>query len=266
MRYFRNCLVSLGLAFACSAGAAEPTPDTAQARADQLRTEADRRFEAGDYAGALQPLLEGYALTHDARFLFNVGVTYHSLGSCELARQYYDQYLLQDPRGAFVDGAHAALQSLAPVCPAAAVARGEPAAATESTRAPVAIGAPVRTTPAAEPSNSGNWLAWSFSSAGGVALVVAGVAGARWAGAAADYANLVASSEQSAQSWDECCAARGHRLEAREAHAQSLTLALGAASLLLAGTGAALWWFGTNGEVTVAVHSGGGGLAYGVQF
>jgi tetratricopeptide (TPR) repeat protein len=215
---------------------------TPEARAERLRAEADRHFAAGDYRAALPPLSEGYALTHDARFLLNLGVTYHWLGECQLARDSYERYLQTAPPDQHQATARAARDALEPVCGrsslrvdgaiAAPPRDSEPASPSTYTEAAEAAHQPERVSYA---------VTGSLISAGSAALVGAGLAGIAWSRSHGQYRDLLERAAESGQSWDGCCAEHGETLEAREARYRALTVGLGIGGVALLATGIVLW-------------------------
>lgn len=259
--------------------ASEPELPTAE-RVEALRIEADREFSAGNHRAALDSLLEGYRLSRDPRFVFNLGVTYHWLGECELARDSYARYLRESANGPHRDKAARALEALAPVCGRAPASQAAPSLAPQSVAplAPQAVAplapqaapsltpqappmaprigpAPQPSAPMAAPEPDNTW-AWSLISAGGVALASAGVTGVLWHEARSDYRDLVARASRGGQAWDACCAARAARLDARTVRYRALSVGLGVGSLALLGAGAVLWRSSASAELSVAAGDG----------
>lgn len=275
MRATRRLVVvgALALVQAWRAGpalASEPqAPD--EARAESLRAEADREFAAGHYRQAIEPLTRGYALTHDPRFLLNLGVTYHWLGECELARDSYEQFSRVAEDGPLRTKALDALEALEPVCGLPRAAEATPARA-PAARDAVSSGLPVLlpapnavSTPSHPP--LGNLAAWTFLSVGAGALVGAAVSGALWWSSSSDYRGLVADAPQSGQTWDACCAERGEQLETRKARYRAVTAGLGIGSAVLLATGVVLWRSGETEQAELSVALGDGvGVRYGASF
>lgn len=228
-------------------------------QAERFRAEADREFAAGNYRKAIEPLARGYALTHDARFLLNLGVTYHWLGECELARDNYEAFLKVATDGPQRAEAVQALEALYPLC-------GRSGAAPPSPRSPRESHAvPDDTLPnVAAPSNS---LAWSLISVGGGALLGAAVTGVLWRSSRSEYRELTAGASSRGQTWEACCADRGERLEASMARYRALTAGFGVGSAVLIAAGAALWRSQETEPAGLSLALGDGlGLRYGAAF
>jgi hypothetical protein len=252
--------------------ASEPEPPEA-ARAESFRAEADREFAAGNYRAAIEPLTQGYALTHDPRFLLNLGVIYHWLGECELARDNYEQFSRAAADGPLRTEALEALEALYPVCGRSRSAEPRPAAAPDGV-SPRPLPAPNAATahdPARNPSmgtpSAGNVAGWSFISVGAGAMLGAAVSGALWWSSTSDYRALVAAAPSSGQTWDACCAERGDRLQARAARYRAVTAGLGIGSAVLIATGVVLWRSRETEQAELSLALGDGvGLRYGAAF
>jgi tetratricopeptide (TPR) repeat protein len=223
------------------------------ARAAALRAEADTRFAGGDYEGALRVLRHGYALTRDLRFLFNLGVTYHSLGECELARDHYQRYLQEEPAGPFHEEAGAALVALHPVCgrePARSEQRAPPLA-------PSALPRQERSEAAPSPVRSTRVWKYALFSVGGAGLVATGFAASLWSRAHSDYAALIGEASREGRAWDECCARRGEQLEARQARYRIWTAGVGIGSLLALGSATVLLLSESREQLSLTLGAGG---------
>jgi len=249
-----------GLLVAGSAQAVEPGADADPGpRIEELRVAADRAFEAGDYRAALAPLTEGYALSRDPRFLFNLGVTHHALGECEAARESYEQYESEDPGGKFHGAALGALETLYGICGQSAVLPpavllpavlppaplAVPAPAMLPVPAlgpsPASVAAPLTASDQAEPDRGRRIAAWSLLSVGGATLIATGVTGVLWAQAHSDYEHLVAGAANDGSTWDACCAAHAGDLESQQSRYRALTLGFGIGAAVSLVAGAVLW-------------------------
>jgi tetratricopeptide (TPR) repeat protein len=238
------------------------------ARAEFFRAEAEREFAAGNYREAIEPLTQGYALTHDPRFLLNLGVIYHWLGECELARDNYERFSRAAADGPLRTEALEALEALYPVCGRSRAAAPPPAVAPDlaSSRPLPAPNAATPRDPAGNPSE-GNVAAWSFISVGAGALLGAAVSGSLWWSSSSDYRALVADAPSSGQTWDACCAERGDQLQARAARYRAVTAGLGVGSAVLIATGVVLWRSGETEHAELSLALGEGvGLRYGAAF
>ena len=79
----------------------KPAPsatDTEAAR--DLFWQAHQRFEAQDYATALDLFERSYALSPQPEVVFNIALTHEHLGHCEQALEAYDRYLTAAVAGA----------------------------------------------------------------------------------------------------------------------------------------------------------------------
>jgi tetratricopeptide (TPR) repeat protein len=238
-----------------------PAPEWSDgARVEALRGEADRAFAARDFQRALVALRQGFELSRDPRFLFNLGVTYHALGDCGLARDYYQQYLRADPNGASRSDALAALEALQPIC---GPTKPEPSLTQPPSPRASAPGAPLPSEPLRPPADqshavaatprvqphraaaetpgdggSGHRLvAWSLISVGGVGLLASGISATLWSHERAEYSDLLRGAERGGATWDLCCAARGRQLNSLEQRYRDVTIvaAIGSAVALVTG-------------------------------
>jgi tetratricopeptide (TPR) repeat protein len=154
---------------------------TPSSPAHELFLEAESRYDAGDYAGALQLLRESYELaTPELRIglLFSLAQAYRQLDRCEEARDHYAEYLTSSrAKSAAVaqrrDDARYYWQKMNAECP---VSAGTPngASPSVSSLAPVPALAPrAEPVPASAPDHSGpstnQIVAWSLFGVGGAA-------------------------------------------------------------------------------------------------
>lgn len=75
------------------------TPDKAAsvAEAKRLYSEGEKKFAAGDFAGAAEAFKEAYRLTRNAVLLYNLGFVYDKQGDTTLALHYYEKFLADAP-------------------------------------------------------------------------------------------------------------------------------------------------------------------------
>ena len=92
-------LVALGGRVAPVEAARPPAarPDDAKARARAFYREAEKKFAARDYDGALEAYREAYAAVPEPVFLFDIGQCHRLAGRPELALFYYGAYLKAAP-------------------------------------------------------------------------------------------------------------------------------------------------------------------------
>jgi hypothetical protein len=126
---------------------------------DEALREADRRFVAGDLAGALRVLEPECAESDRPACAFSLGAIHHGLGQCPTARSFYRRYLELAPEGERAVEVREALDEVEAHCGSAA-SPSSPALAPGPTDA-VAPG-PRASVPASSPDrglSSEGWLA-----------------------------------------------------------------------------------------------------------
>jgi hypothetical protein len=239
-------------ALTARAFAAEPPPAAVEAA---LR-EADRRFVAGDLAGALAILEPACSQSERPECLFSLGAVQHGLGHCPEALGYYLRYRAIAPRGEQIEEVTAALEEVEGRCgaaagaaPVGAVANGEGAPRADVPTSPAAaLPAPNAPLPPAATSRSAltsQLMLGSFVLSGAAAAgsVVFGVLAAQ---AAHDC--------ERARSYDESfrdvCEVNGPRY-------QGLWQGLAVASASFLGIGMALWWIDSSSTATLGVSGAG---------
>jgi hypothetical protein len=89
-------LLCLFLALARTAAAAPPDPQ-AVAEAKRRYAEGEKRFAAGDLAGAAEAFKEAFRLTSNPILLYNLGFVYDKQGDATLAVLYYEKFLADAP-------------------------------------------------------------------------------------------------------------------------------------------------------------------------
>jgi hypothetical protein len=236
-------------ALAASASAAEPGP----AAVDAALQEADRRFVAGDLAGALAVLEPACSKSERPDCLFSLGAIQHGLGRCPEALGYYHRYREVAPRGEQIEEVTAALEEVEARCGAAAraapsgVAVGEAAPSAALPASPATASAEPNAPPAAATSRSltSQLMLGSFALSGATAVtsVVFGVLAAQ-----------AASDCERARTYDdsfrEVCEEDGPRY-------QGLWQGFAVASASFLGIGMTLWWIDGSSTATLGVSGAG---------
>jgi len=275
--------VVLGQSLATLAHAepASPSPGAApEGEVDAWFEQANGKFAAGDYAGALELLDRACAQSDFPGCALNLGAVHHALRHCAEARGHYEVYLQRDPGGERAAEARAALDELAAHCRNEGASGATGAAALGSSPArprlvdelpevssdlPVREWSPhtplpARTTGAAAPSAAvsrtdaalpGPALAPSVEqpqrhrAVAASVMVLGGVAGLTsiFLGMRLSEANDAFRRHRGA-AYDEAQAARLER--ARDYRA--FTVGSGVASGVLLGVGGALWWLGADAD------------------
>ncbi len=125
---------------ATTRGEEPPATRAASSPAHELFLEAERRYDAGDYEGALRSLRESYELaTPELRIglLFSLAQAYRQLGRCVEARELYAEYLTSSRAKSPAvaqrrDDARYYLEQLSAQCPASTVPTSPPSTRTEA--------------------------------------------------------------------------------------------------------------------------------------
>ncbi|HTV19400.1 MAG TPA: hypothetical protein VMG12_12030 [Polyangiaceae bacterium] len=239
---------------AARAFAAEP--EAASASIDAALAEADRRFVAGDLAGALAVLEPACSQSERPACLFSLGAVHHGLGDCPQALAYYRRYRAVAPNGAQIEEVTAALEEVegrcgeaasalppreSSVAPEPAASQPEPLSASPS---PPPAPAPARA-PASGPSLSSSLMVGAFVLSGAAATgsVVFGALAAR---SAHDCGQARAYDDDFV---DECVE-DGPRY-------QRLWQGLALASASFLGIGVTLWWVDSSSSATLGVSGAG---------
>ena len=91
-----------GLASAVPARAAEPAPpgtsSETEARARALYDQGMRHYNLSEYDAAIESFKQGYKLSGNPGFLYNIAQAYRLKGDCAQARTFYRNYLRADPQ------------------------------------------------------------------------------------------------------------------------------------------------------------------------
>lgn len=152
--------------------------------AHELFLDAERRYDQGDYEGALRSLRQSYELaTPELRvgLLFSLAQAYRQLGRCPEARDLYAEYLTSSrAKSAAVsqrrDDARYYLEQLGAQCPASATPGVLPSTSPALSMEPVLAPAP---TPPREADHTGlrpnQIVAWSLFGVSGAAAVGSGI-------------------------------------------------------------------------------------------
>lgn len=244
-------------ALSAVAVAAEPEPPS-DAAVDVALQEADRRFVAGDLAGALAILEPACAKSERPECLFSLGAVQHGLGHCPEALDYYRRYREVAPGGEQIEEVTAALDEVEERCgararaaPAAAAASGEdapgamPPSPDAASPAPAAPASAPPSALASRSTLSSRLMLGSFvlSGATAVSSVVFGVLAAQ---AAHDC--------ERARSYDasfrDVCEENGPRY-------QGLWQGFALASASFLGIGMTLWWIDSSSTATLGVSGAG---------
>ncbi|MEO8178238.1 MAG: hypothetical protein ABI895_05330 [Deltaproteobacteria bacterium] len=273
-RALATCWLCLGLAASEGPASAQSVrrasgPDSPIAVQGGRETEAlveraKQRFAEGRFRDAV-PLLEcAYVLSRQPRLLFNLGVVHHKLSECEPAREYFERYLAEDPRGRARSEATSALAELYAHCPPPRAARGSvgtPAPPLERAPGPAAaIPVPLATrSPAAALPSPQVLIVWGAGAALGVsALVTLGLQSRAQHDIDALHARAVG------HTWDGFEPERAALSENAQRY-QSLSLLFGLGFAALAGTGAALWLHELSAD-SPGLSVGVSGLSYRAHF
>jgi hypothetical protein len=242
-------------ALAAPAFAAEPSPAAVEAALQ----EADRRFVAGDLAGALAILEPACSQSERPECLFSLGAIQHGLGHCPEALEHYRRYREVAPRGEQIEEVTAALEEVEGRCGAAASA-AQPGAVAPDNPAPSA-GAPASSAalpepgvpPPAAPSRStlnSQLMLSSFVLSGGAAVtsVVFGVL-------AAQAARDCERARRYDESFRDACEEDGPRY-------QGLWQGFALASASFLGIGMTLWWIDSSSTAKLGVSGAGAPTLY----
>jgi tetratricopeptide (TPR) repeat protein len=257
-----------------------PPPATEREReAEALVEQARELFREARFQEALPLLERAYELSRAPRYLFNLGAVHHKLSQCEPAREYYERYLAEDPRGSARSAASWALQELYAHCPGArSPANPAPASAPESvqpTRLPATSeraaqvdaaqrksgSAAVPRDRSALPSPRALVLLGTGAALGVAALVSSGLQSR----AQHDVDALRARAVQGDETWDSYEADRASRSE--DAHTyRRMSILLGVGFGVLAGTGTAFWILDSSSDSSLDVSITTPGVSYRGRF
>jgi hypothetical protein len=230
---------------------AEPPPAAVEAALQ----EADRRFVAGDLAGALAILEPACSRSERPECLFSLGAVQHGLGHCPEALAYYLRYREVAPRGKQIEEVTAALEEVEERCgtaraaPSGAVAIGEAAPRAEAPEHPAAAaperGAPAP--PAATPRSTltSQLMLGSFALSGAAAL-----SGAVFGVLAVQAARECERARSYDESFRDVCEEDGPRY-------QGLWQGFALASASFLGIGMTLWWIDSSSTATFGVSGAG---------
>jgi hypothetical protein len=232
--------------------AAEPE---APSEVDAALEEADRRFVAGDLAGALAVLAPVCSGSERPECLFSLGAIQHGLGHCPEARGYYRRYREVAPRGERIEEVSAALEEVEGRCgpsrraaPSGAMAPAGTAPPSAPLASPAGATEPGRAPPSAAPASSSltsQLMLGSFalSGAAAVSTLVFGV-----------LATQAADDCQDARRYDasfrDVCEEDGPRY-------QGLWQGFALASASFLGIGITLWWIDSSSTASVGVSGAG---------
>jgi hypothetical protein len=231
---------------------AEPPPAAVEAALQ----EADRRFVAGDLAGALAILEPACSKSELPECLFSLGAVQHGLGHCPEALAYYLRYREVAPRGKQIEEVTAALEEVEERCgaapaaaPSGAVTNGEAAPRAQGSKRAAAAapepGAPAPSAPTSRPTLTSQLMLGSFVLSG-TAAVSSAVFGVLALQAARDC--------ERARSYDESfrdvCEEDGPRY-------QGLWQGFALASASFLGIGMTLWWIDQSSTATFGVSGAG---------
>jgi hypothetical protein len=242
------------LVLGAPAFAAEPE---AAPEVDAALQEADRRFVAGDLAGALAILEPVCSGSERPECLFSLGAIQHGLGHCPEARGYYRRYREVAPRGVRIEEVSAALEEVEGRCgpspraapsgsgamaPAATPPGGVPLASPAAAPEPGAASASAE--PAASSLTSQLMLgSFALSGAAAVSTLVFGVLAAQAADDCQDARRYDAS-------FRDVCEEDGPRY-------QGLWQGFALASASFLGIGVTLWWIDSSSTASVGVSGAG---------
>jgi hypothetical protein len=206
-------------------------------------------------------------LTQAPRFLFNLGALHHKLSECAPAREYFEQYLQQEPAGEGRAAALSALEELRERCPAQAAAVAPASLALAPAPAAVApVLAPVRNAPAPEPLER----SWAPSPRAAVLLGIGAAAGigalaslAAHGHAQSELDTLGAQVARQGENWD-AHEARRSELAANARLYRGLSIGLGAACAAFVGGGTTVWILEAQGGA--GARSLAAGVTYRARF
>jgi hypothetical protein len=232
---------------------AEPPPAAIEAALQ----EADRRFVAGDLAGALAILEPACSKSERPECLFSLGAVQHGLGHCPEALAYYLRYREVAPGGKQIEEVTAALQEVEERCGAApraaasssAVAIGEAAPTAEGPKSAAAAapepGAPAPSAPTTRSTLTSQLMLGSFVLSG-TAAVSSAVFGVLAVQAARDCERA----RRYDESFRDVCEEDGPRY-------QGLWQGFALASASFLGIGMTLWWIDQSSTATFGVSGAG---------
>jgi len=243
-----------GLASAGPARAVEPAPpgvsSETEARARALYDQGMRHYNLGEYDVAIESFKQGYKLSGNPGFLYNIAQAYRLKGDCAQALTFYRNYLRADPQAenrAQVDERIAALAT----CPERTPAPAVPA---------VTPPPPVRRT--------GTALRVSGLVAAGLGLALAGTS-LYFGLDARNASNTISDLYRRGGTWDQAA----KDTEARGQRSQTLMLALGISAGAAVAAGAVIFGLGVRAArrerrapVAVLPLPGGGLMAWAGSF
>jgi hypothetical protein len=221
--------------------------------------EADRRFVAGDLAGALEVLQPACSTSDRPECAFALGAIEHGLGHCEAARQHYQHYRELAPRGEHLAEVEAALEEVDAQCgngtppgtPPGTLPGAPPLVEAAAASAPSAAPAPapdplppVPVAPAHDPLRRSLVIgSLALSGAAAVSSVVFGVLAAQ----SADHCQQATVYDRSFR--EEC--------EEKGPSYQGLWQGFAVASGVLLGAGLTLWWLDARSSAAIGVAGAG---------
>lgn len=250
---WRASIAALALAARAVAAGSEATP----AAIDAALEEADRRFVAGDLAGALAVLEPACSQSERPACLFSLGAIHHGLGDCPRALAYYRRYRDVAPSGEQIEEVTVALEEVEGRCgeqpapPPRESAEPTPRAATPAPPPAAPSPAPAATAsagvaPAATGSSLTSGLMVGSFVLSGVAATGSVVFGALAARSAHDCGQARAYDDDFA----DVCEEDGPRY-------QRLWQGLALASASFLGIGVTLWWVDSSSSAALGVSGAG---------
>lgn len=163
---------------------APPTPRAASSPAHELFLDAERRYESGDYEGALRSLRHSYELASPelrVGLLFSLAQAQRQLGQCEQARDLYAEYLASSRAKSTAvsqrrDDARYYLEKLSGECPASALPESAPGSGAATLAQTAIEPASVAPREVDQPGLRPNRIvAWSLFGVSGAAAVGSGI-------------------------------------------------------------------------------------------
>jgi hypothetical protein len=242
----------LALTAPAAAADAEPPPAAVEAALQ----EADRRFVAGDLAGALAILEPACSKSERPECLFSLGAVQHGLGHCPEALAYYRRYRQVAPRGKQIQEVTSALEEVeercgaaARVAPSGAIAIDEAAPRAEATQS-TAVAAPEQAAPAPSAPSSRSTLTSRLMLGSFVLSGTAAVSSAVFGVLALQAARDCERARSYDESFRDVCEEDGPRY-------QGLWQGLALASASFLGIGMTLWWIDSSSTATFGVSGAG---------
>jgi len=240
-------LASAAPARAAEPGPAGPSPET-EARARALYDQGMRHYNLGEYDTATDAFKQGYKLSGNPGFLYNIAQAYRLKGDCAQALTFYRSYLRADPQAENRAAVEERIAALA-TCP-------EPVPATQVTPRPP------------PPRRSATALRVTGIVAAGVGLALAGTS-IYFGLDARDASDEIGRLYRTGGTWDQAA----KDTEARGKRSQILMLALGISGGAAVVTGGVLFGLGwraarreQRARVAVLPLPGGGLVAWAGSF